>query len=52
MSEALAARGHALQPLDSPYGNMQAIYWDRDNDRVYTASDPRGAGEARVGLYE
>ncbi len=52
MSEALAARGHALQPLDSPYGNMQAVYWDRGNDRVYAASDPRGDGEARVGLYE
>jgi gamma-glutamyltranspeptidase/glutathione hydrolase len=52
LSEALAARGHALQPLDSPYGNMQAIYWDRDNARVYAASDPRGGGEARVGLYQ
>jgi gamma-glutamyltranspeptidase/glutathione hydrolase len=52
LSEALAARGHAMQPLDSSYGNMQAIYWDRDNNRVYAASDPRGGGEARVGLYE
>jgi gamma-glutamyltranspeptidase/glutathione hydrolase len=52
LSEALAARGHALQPLDAPYGNMQAVYWDRDKDRVYAASDPRGSGEARVGLYE
>jgi gamma-glutamyltranspeptidase/glutathione hydrolase len=52
LSEALVARGHAMQPLDSSYGNMQAIYWDRDNNRVYAASDPRGGGEARVGLYE
>jgi gamma-glutamyltranspeptidase/glutathione hydrolase len=52
LDEALAARGHTLQPLDSPYGNMQAIYWDRDNDRVFAASDPRGGGESRVGLFE
>jgi len=51
LSEALAARGHSLQQLDSPYGNMQAIYWDRDGNRVYAASDPRGGGESRVGLY-
>jgi gamma-glutamyltranspeptidase/glutathione hydrolase len=50
LSEALAARGHSLQPLDAPYGNMQAIYWDRDSDRVFAASDPRGGGEAWVGL--
>jgi len=52
VSEALAARGHSLQLLDSPYGNMQAIYWDRDGDRVFAASDPRGGGESRVGLFE
>jgi len=52
VSEALAARGHSLQPLDSPYGNMQAIYWDRDGERVFAASDPRGGGESRVGLFE
>jgi len=52
LSEALAARGHTLQPLDSPYGNMQAIYWDRNSGRVFAASDPRGGGESRVGLYD
>jgi len=52
LGEALAARGHTMRPLDSTYGNMQAIYWDRDKHRVYAASDPRGGGEARVGLYE
>ncbi|MGD8619847.1 MAG: gamma-glutamyltransferase, partial [Gammaproteobacteria bacterium] len=52
VSEALAVRGHSLQQLDSPYGNMQAIYWDREADRVSAASDPRGGGEARVGLFE
>jgi gamma-glutamyltranspeptidase/glutathione hydrolase len=48
---ALTARGHQLQPLDSQYGNMQAIYWDRSLGKVFTASDPRGGGDARVGLF-
>jgi hypothetical protein len=30
---------------------MQAIYRDRKTGRVYAASDPRGVGEARVGLF-
>ena len=48
--EALEKRGHKLKPLDSSYGNMQAIYWDRKTGQVFAASDPRGGGEARVGL--
>ena len=52
LSEALAVRGHSLQPLDSTYGNMQAIYWDRNSGQVFAASDPRGSGESRVGLFE
>jgi gamma-glutamyltranspeptidase/glutathione hydrolase len=47
---ALTARGHAIEPLDSTYGNMQAIYWDRRSGRVFAASDPRGGGQARVGI--
>jgi gamma-glutamyltranspeptidase/glutathione hydrolase len=46
--KSLEARGHSLKPLNSTYGNMQAIYWDRKTGRVYAASDPRGIGEARV----
>jgi gamma-glutamyltranspeptidase/glutathione hydrolase len=49
MIEGLGALGHRLTPLDAPYGNMQAIYWDKKDRRVYAASDPRGAGEAWVG---
>jgi gamma-glutamyltranspeptidase / glutathione hydrolase len=48
MIEGLDALGHRLTVLDAPYGNMQAIYWDKKNRRVYAASDPRGGGEARV----
>jgi gamma-glutamyltranspeptidase/glutathione hydrolase len=49
--EALEKRGHTLKPLDSGYGNMQAIYRDRKTGRVYAASDPRGGGEARVEVF-
>jgi len=52
VSEALAARGHGLQQLDSTYGNMQVIYWDRDDGQVFAVSDPRGSGGARVGLSD
>jgi len=51
MIKSLTARGHSLKPLDSTYGNMQAIYWDRKTGRLYPASDPRGIGDARVGLF-
>jgi gamma-glutamyltranspeptidase/glutathione hydrolase len=47
--EGLGARGHRLTALDAPYGNMQAIYWDKKGRRVYAASDPRGIGAAEVG---
>ncbi len=43
----LAAMGHNLAPLDSTYGNMQAITWDYDG-AVRAASDPRGVGAAQV----
>lgn len=49
--EALEKRGHTLKPLNSGYGNMQAIYQDRKTGRVYAVSDPRAGGEARVGLF-
>ena len=46
--EALASKGHNLKPLNNSYGNMQAIYWDYENNRVEAASDPRGVGSAQV----
>jgi gamma-glutamyltranspeptidase/glutathione hydrolase len=49
MIGGLTERGHRLTALDAPYGNMQAIYWDKKDRRVYAASDPRGSGEAQVG---
>lgn len=44
----LQQRGHTLQRLDNPYGNMQAILWDRVERRVLAAADPRGGGAAVV----
>lgn len=46
--KALDAMGHRLEALERPYGNMQAIFWDRAADRVEAASDPRGIGAAEV----
>ena len=44
----LAARGHTLDPLDRPFGNMQAIHWDKLTNTVQAASDPRGIGSAQL----
>jgi gamma-glutamyltranspeptidase/glutathione hydrolase len=49
MQQQLRERGHTLRPLESTYGNMQAIYWDKKTGKVTPASDPRGVGAARVG---
>jgi gamma-glutamyltranspeptidase / glutathione hydrolase len=46
--QALAQRGHALKLLERPYGNMQAIWWERQTGRLHAASDPRGIGAARA----
>jgi gamma-glutamyltranspeptidase/glutathione hydrolase len=44
----LRKRGHRLEPLEHPYGNMQAIVWHKGTGRVEAASDPRGLGSARL----
>jgi gamma-glutamyltranspeptidase/glutathione hydrolase len=46
--KALEGKGHKLKAVDNSYGNMQAIYWDYENNRVEAASDPRGIGTAQV----
>ncbi len=45
---ALHAMGHTAEAAERPWGNMQAIRWDRRNGRVEAASDPRGEGVASV----
>jgi gamma-glutamyltranspeptidase/glutathione hydrolase len=51
MIRSLTLRGHTLKQLNAEYGNMQAIYWDRNTGQVFAASDPRGIGDSRVGLF-
>ena len=46
--QRLAGLGHELREISRRYGNMQAILWDRTEDRVYSASDPRGEGQAVI----
>jgi gamma-glutamyltranspeptidase/glutathione hydrolase len=46
--EELERRGHSVQALERPYGNMQALWWDRRRGEVAAASDPRGEGAAEV----
>jgi gamma-glutamyltranspeptidase/glutathione hydrolase len=46
--DGLQRLGHTVAELDRPYGNMQAILWDRGAGRVLAASDPRGEGRACI----
>jgi len=46
--QSLERRGHALTAADRRYGNMQLVHWQRAQDRVEAASDPRGIGAAAV----
>jgi gamma-glutamyltranspeptidase/glutathione hydrolase len=48
--EALIQRGHRLRRSE-PYGNMQAIVWERARGRVEAASDPRGIGQAQTQVH-
>ncbi len=48
LQHALKLRGHTLKQTKKTYGNMQAIFWDKKNNKVYAASDPRGQGSAVV----
>lgn len=48
LQKQLKNMGHDLQQLDHPYGNMQAIYWDKMRGQVDAASDPRGIGTAKI----
>jgi len=43
--QRLIAMGHRLKEV-SPFGNMQAVSWDRRSGRVDAAFDPRGEGMA------
>ncbi|MGH8550879.1 MAG: gamma-glutamyltransferase [Methylococcales bacterium] len=45
---ALQEKGHQLKETNRRYGNMQAVLWDKRNNKVTAASDPRGEGWALV----
>lgn len=44
----LRQRGHTLKPTSLPYGDFQAVLWNRRTGRMEAASDPRGEGQALV----
>jgi len=45
---ALTRMGHKLTTLNRRYGDMQAILWNRKENQVEAASDPRGIGASDV----
>ena len=46
VQQILRQRGHRLEELERPYGNMQVVVWDKAGGEVDAASDPRGVGSA------
>jgi len=45
---SLKLKGHQLKSVGRRYGNMHAILWDKQANKVTSASDPRGSGSAIV----
>lgn len=46
--QSLKLMGYHLHMLNRQYGDMQVVYWDRKNNKVYAASDPRRQGKPMV----
>jgi len=44
----LQAKGHSFEQTRWRYGNMQAVVWQRQENKVLAASDPRVIGKAEV----
>ncbi len=44
----LQQKGHQLKLLSGTYGNMQAIFWDQQQQQVRIGSDPRGIGSGEL----
>lgn len=40
--------GYVLQEAPGTFGDLQVVIWDKQFNRVYAASDPRGNGQARL----
>lgn len=45
---ALQAKGHKFEQARGIYGNLQVVVWDRKENKVMAASDPRVIGKAEV----
>lgn len=43
---AMTAKGHAIRPVNRPWGNMQAVFKAKRGGAAHAASDPRGDGIA------
>lgn len=43
----LELRGHVVKTATRQWGNMQLLFFDKKNRRLFTASDPRGATSTR-----
>ncbi len=48
LQQELSRRGHHLQALQRPYGNMQAIVFNRQTGQLSGLSDHRGEGAVRL----
>ena len=46
--EQLGSMGHKVKEGDTAWGNMQAIHWNRKDNRVEAASDSRVEGHSEV----
>ena len=44
----MQAMGHELKALQQTYGNMQVVIWNKKDNTVSAATDPRGEGKASV----
>ena len=40
--------GYKLREAPGTFGDLQVVIWDKQFNRVYAASDPRGDGQARL----
>ncbi len=47
LQNSLKLRGHQLREVHD-FGDVQGIFWDKENNKVYAASDLRGKGLALV----
>jgi len=44
----LKSLGHILEEKSRPYGNMQAVLWNKKTGKIKAASDIRGIGKATI----